>query len=133
MYISSIICLRLFISLAFSFTFLDFLVFKHAECRLKRFKPPAAVKKIDYSKWPTEMCCSMLSPAARRRGNSVLLLVKRLVLSLLQVPAAIMRDDEACGFLCERNVGLCDVQYWVCVCHRAYIRFANPAICSRCM
>ena len=36
-------------SLAFSFTFLDFLVFKHAECRLKRFKRPAAVKKIDYS------------------------------------------------------------------------------------
>ena len=36
-------------SLAFSFTFLDFLVFKHAECRLKRFKRPAAVKKIDYN------------------------------------------------------------------------------------
>ena len=36
-------------SLAFSFTFLDFLVFKHAECRLKRFKRLAAVKKIDYS------------------------------------------------------------------------------------
>ena len=49
MYICSIICLRLFISLVVSFTFLDFLVFKHAECRLKRFKRPAALKKIDYS------------------------------------------------------------------------------------
>ena len=36
-------------SLAFSFTFLDFLVLKHANCRLTRFKRPAAVKKIDYS------------------------------------------------------------------------------------
>ena len=28
-------------SLTFSFTFLDFLAFKHAECPLKRFKRPA--------------------------------------------------------------------------------------------
>ena len=46
-------------SLAFSFTFLDFLVFKHAECRLKRFKRPAAVKKIDYSSLG---CIKVLTP-----------------------------------------------------------------------
>ena len=32
-------------SLTFSFTFLDFLAFKLAECPLKRFKRPAAVIK----------------------------------------------------------------------------------------
>ena len=37
-------------SLMFSFTFLDFLAFKHAECPLKRFKRPAAVIKTDYSR-----------------------------------------------------------------------------------
>ena len=37
-------------SLTFSFTFLDFLAFKHAECPLKRFKRPAAVIKTDYSR-----------------------------------------------------------------------------------
>ena len=37
-------------SLTFSFTFLDFLAFKNAECPLKRFKRPAAVIKTDYSR-----------------------------------------------------------------------------------
>ena len=45
MKICSIICSRLFMSLTFSFIFLDFLAFKHEECRLKRFKRPAAVIK----------------------------------------------------------------------------------------
>ena len=49
MKICSNICSRLFISLTFSFTFLNFLAFKHVECRLKRFKRPAAVIKTDYS------------------------------------------------------------------------------------
>ena len=48
-------------SLTFSFTFLDFLAFKHAECPLKRFKRPAAVIKTDYSREtflhrPREVC-----------------------------------------------------------------------------
>ena len=50
-------------SLAFSFTFLDFLVFKHAECRLKRFKRPAAVKKIDYSQLIGEYNCDKIKRA----------------------------------------------------------------------
>ena len=49
MKICSIICSRQFMSLTFSFIFLDFLAFKHEECRLKRFKRPAAVIKTDYS------------------------------------------------------------------------------------
>ena len=36
-------------SLTLSITFLNFLVFKHAECLLKRFKRPAAVIKTDYN------------------------------------------------------------------------------------